>query len=202
VSNTLIKQAQFIPFTAMLITILAGFMVPGYASFSQHVSELGIINHPAAAIMPIAAIIAGASICLFGLGLLLHKSKAFGFSALTAIIFGISFASAGIYPTGTAMHGLYGLTMFYVLVPACFAAELPSANRTRFLVNVSLLAALLPLIYMWGLLSGLEPHAYRGFTQRLGILVIFGWYPVASYMLLRSHTSPNELLGLTAQRGG
>lgn len=187
--KVLIKQVQFIPFTAMLITILAAFMVPGYSSFSQHVSELGILAHPAAAIMPFAAVVAGASICLFGLGLFFHKSKAFGFTALTMIIFGISFASAGIFPTGTAMHGLYGLTMFYVLVPACFAAELPPANRTRLLVNVSLLAAILSLIYMWGLLSGLDPHASRGFTQRLGILVIFGWYPVASYLLLRDNAS-------------
>lgn len=187
----------------MAITIFAGFMVPGYSSMSQHVSELGVINHPAAAIMPIAAIVAGISVCLFGLGLLFHKSKAFSITALCTIIFGISYMSAGIFPTGTAMHGFYGLTMFYVLVPACFAAELPSAFRTRFLINFLLLSAVLSLVYMWSLLMGLEPHVTRGLTQRIAILIIFCWYPVASYTLLRSHASASkEAIGVAAAPQG
>lgn len=196
----LIRQVQFIPLPIMVITIIAGFMVPGYSSISQHVSELGIIDHPAAAIMPVAAIVSGASICLFGVGILLHPSRAFRFTAFSATVFGISYASAGIFPTGTALHGLYGLTMFYVLVPAFFAAELPSAYRTRFLVNISLLASLLPLIYMWVLLSGLEPQATRGTTQRLAILVIFGWYPVASCMLLRNQAVEESIVATVANK--
>lgn len=200
-SKALIKQVQFIPLTAMLLTILSGFFVPGYSSLTQHVSELGIIKHPAAAVMPIAAMISGTSVCLFGLGLLLHPSKGFGFTAISAIIFGVSYFSAGIFPTGTALHGLYGLTMFYVLVPACFAAELPPANRSSLLVKVSLLAAFLSLIYMWVLLSGLDPHPTRGVTQRLAILVIFGWYPIASYMFLRSQPIEKSFVKIVANEG-
>jgi len=200
-NNFLIRQVQFIPLPIMIITIIAGFAVPGYSSVAQHVSELGIIDHPAAAVMPIAAMVSGISVCLFGLGLLLHPSKEFCFTAISAIIFGISYFSAGIFPTGTALHGLYGLTMFYVLVPACFAAELPSANRSELLVKVSLLAALLSLIYMWILLSGLDPHPTRGVTQRLAILVIFGWYPIASYLFLRNQT-PDEPFGTTVANEG
>jgi len=191
-SKALIRQVQCFPLLAMLCTMVAALWVPHYSSMSQHVSELGIIDHPAAAFMPIAAMIAGASVCLFGIGLWFHASRAFGFTAAAAVIFGIAYISAGIFPTGTAMHGLYGLTMFYVLVPAFFAAELPAEHRTRLLVNVSLAAATLSFIYMWALLSGLDPQDTRGLTQRLAILVIFGWYPIASYMLLYGTGSASE----------
>lgn len=185
VFQVLVRQAQLFPLAAMLVTIVAGLFVPHYSSMTQHVSELGVIAHPAAAVMPVAAIVAGASVVVFGLGLWLHPSRSFRFTSVAAVVFGVSFISAGIFPTGTALHGLYGLTMFYVLVPACFAAELPPHLRTGLAVPVSLAAACLSLIYMWGLLSGLEPHALRGLTQRLAILVIFGWYPFASAVLLR-----------------
>lgn len=184
-NNILLRQVQYIPLPVMLLTLVAAFFVPRYSSLTQHVSELGIISHPAASVMPIAAMLAGASVVLFGLGLWLHPSKSFRFSALAAIIFGVSYISAGIWPTGSALHGLYGLTMFYVLVPACFAAELPSNYKTRLAVTVSLAAACLSLLYMWGLLSGLEPRGLRGLTQRLAIVVIFGWYPFAAWVLLR-----------------
>lgn len=179
----------------MVIAMVAGVLVPGYSSLSQHISELGLIDHPAAAVMPIAALLTGASILLFGVGILLHTSRAFTFTALAAIIFGVSFASAGIFPTGTGLHGLYGLTMFYVLVPACFAAEMPVALRVRWFVTLSLLAAVIPLTYMWALLSGLEPSATRGLTQRLASLVIFGWYPFASIVLRRADRMPTSESG-------
>lgn len=184
-NNILLRQVQFLPLPAMIITMLAALFVPRYSSLTQHVSELGIISHPAASVMPVAAMLAGVSVVLFGIALWLHASKAFRFTAAAAVIFGVSYTSAGIWPTGTAMHGLYGLTMFYVLVPACFAAELPSSYRTRLAVTVSLGAACLSLLYMWGLLSGLEPRGLRGLTQRMAILVIFGWYPFAAWLLLR-----------------
>ncbi len=172
--NTLIRQAQFTPLIAM----------PGYSSTSQHISELGLLDHPLASVMRFGAMIAGASVVLFGVGLLMHRSKTFGFTALAAITFGIAFFVSGIFHSGP-LHGLYGLTMFYVVVPAFFAAEMPAQLRTRFIVQASLLAALLSLGYMWFLFSGLEPNGGRGFTQRLATLVIFGWYSIVSYALLR-----------------
>ncbi len=184
-NNLLIRQAQFVPLAAMLIVMLAGILMPGYSSISQHMSELGTLDHPVASVLHIGAIVSGVSVVLFGLGLLLHNSRGFGFTALTAIIFGTAYICAGIFHSGP-LHGLYGLTMFYALVPACFAAELPTQHRTGFLVKISLLAAFLLLSYMWLLFSNLEPHAIRGLTQRLAVLVIFGWYPLASYMLLRN----------------
>jgi hypothetical membrane protein len=187
-NTILVRQVQYVPLPAMLLTLVAALFVPRYSSLTQHVSELGIISHPAASVMPIAAMLAGTSVLLFGMGLWLHPSNAFRFSALAAIIFGISYFSAGVWPTGSAMHGLYGLTMFYVLVPACFAAELPTSHRTRLAVTISLAASLLSLVYMWGLLSGLEPRGLRGLTQRLAIVVIFGWYPFAAWLLLRKES--------------
>lgn len=190
-SKTLIRQVQFVPFAAMLIVMLAGILMPGYSSISQHMSELGTLDHPVASVLHIGAIVSGVSVVLFGLGLLLHRSRAFGFTALAAIIFGTAYICAGIFHSGP-LHGLYGLTMFYVLVPACFAAELPAQHRTGFLVKISLLAAFLQLGYMWLLFGNLEPHAIRGLTQRLAVLVIFGWYPLASYVLLRNQVGASS----------
>ncbi|MBA3920020.1 MAG: hypothetical protein C0516_15760 [Gemmatimonas sp.] len=177
----------------MLIVMLTGLVMPGYSSLTQHMSELGTLDHPVASVLHVGAIISGASVVLFGIGLLLHKSKSFGFTALAAIIFGVAYVSGGIFHSGP-LHGLYGLTMFYALVPACFAAELPSAHRTRFLVKISLLAAFLQLSYMCLMFSGFEPHAIRGLTQRAAALVIFGWYSVAGFNLLRSHVATSDIL--------
>lgn len=190
-SRLLIGQARFVPLAAMLTVMLAGVLMPGYASVAQHMSELGRLDHPVAYFLHAGAIVAGTSVVLFGAGLLLHESRSFRFTAAAAIIFGIAYVCGGIFHSGP-LHGLYGLTMFYVLVPACFAAELPAGHRTPLLVRLSLLAAFLQLAYMWLLFSGLEPQAVSGITQRLAALVIFGWYSVAGWGLLRgSAASPN-----------
>lgn len=186
--NTMIRQAQFVPLAAILVVIFAGIAMPGYSSTSQHISELGLLDHPLASVMHLGAMIAGASVVTFGVGLKLHLPKAFNFTPLAAVVFGVSYFASGIFHSGDPLHGLYGLVMFYVVVPAFFAAELPAPLRTRFIVKASLLAALLSLGYMWFMFSGLEPHGGRGLTQRLAALVIFGWYSLASYALLRGDT--------------
>ena len=186
-SRIMIKQAQVFPLGALLVLILSGFIVPGYSSISQHMSELGRLDHPVAHVLRICAIVGGASVVVFGVGLKLHLPKAFYFTPLVAITFGVAYFVSGIYTSGP-LHGLYGLTMFYVLVPAFFAAELPTPMRNPLIVKLSLLAALLSLCYMWFLFSGLEPQSIRGITQRFGALIIFGWYAFASYWLLRVNT--------------
>ena len=190
-TRNLIKQVQFVPLGALFAIILTGLLMPGYSSISQHMSELGMLDHPAARVLHIAAVVSGASVLLFGIGLALHPLGCFRFSAMAAVIFGVAYATGGIFHSGP-LHGLYGATMFYVLVPVFFAVELPVQLRDSFILRVSLLASLLSLTYMWFMFSGLEPQSIRGLTQRIGGLIIFGWYPLASYWLLRATRVANQ----------
>lgn len=88
---------------------------------------------------------------------------------------------------GSPLHGLYGLGFFMVLVPAFFATEVAQADGK--LQNLSMFVALAIMFYLWLMISGLDPREFRGLTQRIATLVIFGWYTVASYSLLRKGSS-------------
>lgn len=191
-SHFMIRQAQFVPLATVLMVIVTGVLIPGYSSVSQHMSEIGTLDRPVARVLHFGAMVAGASVVLFGIGLKVRHPKAFNFTALAAITFGIAYFASGIFHSGSPLHGLYGLTALYVLVPAFFAAELPAQMRSPFIVRTSLLAALLSLCYMSFMYAGVEPDAVRGITQRLAALVIFGWYPVASHWLLRTSARSSE----------
>lgn len=75
--------------------------------------------------------------------------------------------------------------MAYILIPACFAAEIPQPQRTRQLVNVSLLSALLLLLYMWLLLAGFGPPQLSGLAARFAVTLIVCWHALAGNALLR-----------------
>jgi hypothetical membrane protein len=182
-TKVLIGQVRFVPALALALILLAGVLTPGYSSLSQHISELGILPGWPGFAMRSGAIFAGTSVALFGLGLIVHRPYRMVFTGLAAFVFGASYASGGVFPMGDARHGLWGLVMFYLLIPGFFAAEAPEALRSRLVVNVSLFAALLTLLYMWFLLSGLEPQEIRGLTARIAVLVIFGWHGFAGYVL-------------------
>ncbi len=181
--DVLVKQAFAIPLGAMLLPILVAFFLPGYSSVSQHISEVALLDHPVALIQRGAALVAGVSIALFGAGLFLAKGSKY--TALAAVFFGASMISNGVFVMGSPLHGLYGLGFFMVLVPAFFAAEIaPTGSSLR---NFSLLVSLIIMLYLWLMLSGFDPRAFRGLTQRIATLVIFGWYAVASYSLARNN---------------
>lgn len=178
-------QVRIVPVAAISLVVLAGLLTPGYSSLTQHISELGLLPSASGLVMRAGAIIAGVSVAVFGVSLLFLQPQKMTFTGLTATLFGISYASGGVFPSGDPLHGLYGMTMLYVLIPGFFAAEAPASVRSPLLVNVSLVMALLALFYMWLMGSGFEPHALRGVTQRLALAVIFGWHAFAGYMLLR-----------------
>lgn len=180
--NFFIKQVMVVPLIAMSIPILIAFFLPGYSSISQHISEVALLDHPIALIQRIAAGVAGASITFFGIFLLL--SSASRFTALAALAFGISMISNGVFVMGSPLHGLYGLGLFMVLVPAFFASEMARAGSA--LRQFSMCVAFLNMLYMWLMLSGFDPEGFRGLTQRLATLMIFGWYAVAAFTMLRA----------------
>lgn len=177
----LLRQSLFLPLTALLLPILIGFGVPGYASLTQQVSELQLLDHTVADLMRVAPVICGVSILLFGMGVWLTEPRRLGFTALTSVAVAANFISAGIWVSGSPMHGLYGVGFFIPLVPACFAAE---SGMDRSVRRICLAVAVASMAYMWLSVSGLDP--IRGLTQRLVTVLIMGWYSYASYQLLKA----------------
>lgn len=179
--HLLLRQSLFLPLAALLLPILIGFGAPGYSSLTQHVSELQLLDHPVADLMRIAPIVCGVSILLFGLGAWLVVPTRFTFTALTSAAVAANFISAGIWVSGSPLHGLHGVGFFIPLVPACFAAE---SGLGRGVQRVCLAVAVLSMAYMWLNISGCDPM--RGLSQRLAIVLIMGWYSYASYQLLKA----------------
>lgn len=180
-SNPLLKQG-WIAALAMILMITLSLFDPLHDPMTQHMSEL-VSGSPWAAIaIRILPGIMGVSIFLFGLGCF-QRNGGWSWSGLTALLFGAAMLANGIFPAGDPRHGLYGLAVFSVLVPAFYAAEFPGSAAFK---QLSLLTAFIALLYMWGLLAGLEPAEYRGATQRIMSLISFGWFGVASWVLPRS----------------
>jgi hypothetical protein len=200
-----------IPFGAMLAPILIALFLPDYSSISQHISEVALLDHPVAIVQRAAAIAAGTSILLFGVGLILLSAGNFRFTAIATTVFAASMISNGVVVMGSPLHGLYGLGLFMVLVPAFFASEIPHAwpDWARYR-NVAMAVALFNLTYMWLLFSGLEPQQFRGLTQRVATVVIFGWYTLAGNSVLQNlvlHSTealipPSSSLGSSRRSAG
>jgi hypothetical protein len=203
VNKLLIRQAFYLPLAAMLVPVVASWLVPGYSSVSQHMSELEMLGGPVAAITRVAAIVSGASIVLFAFGLLGY-SRRYAFTALASVVFGLSMISNGIFVMGSPFHGLFGIGLISVLGPAFFVAESQSMVMQPHTKAWFLAAALLTLLYMWLVFTGLDPLPYHGFTQRLAVIVMFGWYSMASFVLLQRFPSAKQQsapLHASAKRG-
>lgn len=190
VKHLLVKQAIVVPLAAMLVPILIALSIPGYSSIAQHISEAALLDHPIALIQRIAAIVAGLSVLMFGVGMLGTSSGPMPFTAMIAIITGVSLASNGVFVMGSPLHGLYGVGGFsLMLVPAFFAAEIRQAPGNQALRRVSLAVALLSVAYIWSMMVRVELPEYRGLVQRIFTVVYFGWYALAALGLLhRSET--------------
>jgi hypothetical protein len=202
-SKFLFRQALYLPLAAMLVPAVVSWFVPGYSSVSQHMSELELLGGSVASITRVAAIVSGTSIVLFALGLLGY-SRRYLFTALASAVFGLSMISNGIFIMGSPLHGLYGIGLISVLGPAFFAAESQGMGMEPRASAWFLAAALLTLLYMWLLFAGLDPLPYHGLTQRLAVIVMFGWYSLASFALLRGLPSAKQQpaqLHVSAARG-
>ncbi|WP_158790983.1 DUF998 domain-containing protein [Granulicella sp. L60] len=182
----LLKQSLILPLGAMLVPMLMGFTISGYSSLSQQLSELELLHHPAAQATRIAAIVCGASIILFSLALMQRGLRQYLFTSFSALIFGASMVSNGIFVMGSPLHGLYGIGFFVVLVPAFFAAEFTPTAHSTTVRTISMAIAVYNLLYIWLMITRLDPMGFHGLTQRISIFFWFGWYSFASYALLHS----------------
>ncbi|VUD48295.1 hypothetical protein TDB9533_01205 [Thalassocella blandensis] len=184
-TNFLIYQAMLLPFL-WLVPICLGFMIPGYDSISQHLSEIAVMESVPTVIAGITSfcfLLASVSIALFPVGLMFYGKKRFTFTVVLGLVYGVGMLSNSIFPTGTPLHGLYGLPIYSVIIPAIFALEYGNDLNSEKFISVSIVATILNLVYLWANAVGLDPSGYRGVTQILGISVINIWYFLASYMI-------------------
>lgn len=175
----LLRQAIVLPLAGMLIPMLVGLFLPGYSSIHQHMSELELESPAVSIACRVGGFIAGISIIGFALALVSKDTQRLPFTSVAAFVFGVSMVSNGVFTMGSPLHGLYAIGLSVILVPAFFAAERDGPTD-----RISLAAAALVLIYMWALMTGVEPAATRGLTQRLVTLPMFGWFGYASLTLL------------------
>lgn len=181
-----VKQAVFFPLGAMLSLMLVGFTVHGYSSTAQQMSELGLLAGYPAVLESVLAIIVGVSVIIFGLGLIGHPSGRFAFTAGTSIVFGVSMVSNGIFPMGSPLHGMYAIGFSVVLTPILFIAELHASQQTQTLRIVSMWVAVITLFYFWSTITRFDPNGFHGLTQRLAVIITFGWFSYASHTLSHS----------------
>lgn len=178
-ANWLVKAGAIAP-AVMIIPMIAGLLVGEHNSISQHMSELQLLGGWPLWSVRISAFLAGFVIILFAIGCFIMK-RGFSWTGLVALAFGAGMASNGIFIIGSPWHGLYGMPIFSLLVPAFFVAEYQVKLSWKPLVVLSLAASTLNLFYMWFLFVGLDPEAYRGLTQRVATLVMFGWFALAAF---------------------
>jgi uncharacterized protein DUF998 len=182
------RVTAVVPLAAMLVQMIWSLFVPGYSSVGQQLSELDLLHNPIAIASRIISFIVGLPLLAFGLTLLFGKAPRMVFTGAASLLLGASMTSTGIFVIGSPLHALHGVAIVIILVPACYAAELPRQERAaRFAVTISLIVAFANLAYVWLLFSHLD--RLPGLTQRMSILIMFGWYSYASTALLRI-TSP------------
>lgn len=182
----LIKQGVFIPILFFIPVIFAGILVPNYSAVKQQASEITISKiEPAIIIINSGAILTGLSCFLLSFGIIL-KLKKFFISAILLVIFGISMISNGIYPMGTIMHGFYGVGLTLMILPFVVCYELKNEDISKIFFKISLLAGFVIFTYLWSQLVGLDPNNYRGLTQRIASIFIFGWIGYFAFELSKN----------------
>lgn len=180
----LIKQAIFLPVIYFGSIIIAGFFANDYCHIGQHASELGInANKTAVTIFQIGIIATSISLFILSLGLVVNFKKQFSLFAVLVFLFGVTFIFGAIFPIGSPWHGFYGLGLFIMIAPFVFLYELNRMIEKRSLHILSIVAGALIFLYLWAMVARLDPMEYRGLTQRLFALVVFGWFSVVAWHL-------------------
>lgn len=187
IGRYLIYQAMSLPLL-WLIPIVMSFMITDYNSISQHLSELAIMKSVPpvfAGVNQIMFLAIAVSITLFAIGLMLYDKNHISFTIVLGLIYGIGMLSNSIFPMGTPLHGLYGLPIYSVIIPAVFALEYGNKLNSNIFIKISIITTILNLVYLWANAVGLDPSGYRGLTQRLAIYVINLWYFFAAFTIYK-----------------
>ena len=190
----LIKQAIILPLLFFIPVILAGLLSENYDSIKQQASEITITEfRTAKIIVNSGAILTGLSCILFSLGLFALSKRILMISALLLMLFGISMVSNGLYPMRHPMHGFYGMGLSLMILPFVCCFELKGHILNKQFYTISLLSGAIIFLYFWLTFVGLDPENYKGLTQRLVSVVIFGWIAYAAYEINKYYLTKNSL---------
>ncbi|MCH2230030.1 MAG: DUF998 domain-containing protein [Crocinitomicaceae bacterium] len=187
----LIKQALLVPIYFFAPVLTAGILTGDYSAISQHASEITLTdNSTAIMILNSGAILSGSSCVLLSIGLMKLWKRKHLFSAILLMIFGASMISNGLYPMGNPMHGFYGIGLCLMIIPfvSCYEFKGSSVDKRYFPITIT--AGLVIFVYFWSMLVGLDPLEYRGLTQRIASIAIFGWIAYLAYEIIK--TLPNN----------
>jgi hypothetical membrane protein len=171
----LLKQAILVPALFFIPMIVAGLLVPGYDVIKQHASEITLTQYKnAILIFNSGQLLSGLSCILMAVGIIFNF-KRFYVSSIILLIFGVSMISNGIFPMGNVMHGFYGIGLVIILLPFAACYELKNENVKKVFFKISVLSGAVFFVYFWAMIVRLDPENYRGLTQRIAALFIFGW---------------------------
>jgi hypothetical membrane protein len=189
--NLLIKQALLLPLYFFVPVLIAGILTADYSAISQHASEITLTdNLTAITVLNTGAILTGLSCILLSIGLIRVSKKRSLLSAILLLIFGISMISNGLYPMGNPMHGFYGIGLSMMILPFVSCYEFKGSSIDKKYFPITIIAGLVIFIYFWSMLVGLDPAEYRGLTQRIASVVIFGWVAYLAFETIK--TLPNK----------
>jgi len=179
----LIKQASIVPFLFFVPVIIAGILTDDYNWIQQQASEITVTDFEwAKNIINSGALLTGFSCILLSFGITI-QFKRFYLSSILLTIFGLSMVSNGIFPMGTIMHGFYGIGLSVMLLPFIASYELKNELLKKSFFSLSLLSGFVIFIYFWSMIVGLDPINYKGLTQRIASLFIFGWIGYFAFVL-------------------
>lgn len=179
----LIKQAKILPLLFFVPLYISASMVDGYSHIKQHGSEITISGFDTAKmLLNSGAILSGISCVILALGILINFRKYFITSALLTL-FGISMVSNGIYPMGTMMHGIYGMGLVLMILPFVACYELKNEGLNRSFFTISIFCGFVIFFYLWSIFVNLDPSNFRGLTQRVASIFIFGWIAYLAFTL-------------------
>jgi hypothetical membrane protein len=188
--NLLIKQALLLPLYFFVPVLIAGILTADYSAISQHASEITLTeNLTAITVLNTGAILTGLSCILLSIGLIRMSKKKNLLSAILLIIFGISMISNGLYSMGNPMHGFYGIGLSMMILPFVSCYEFKGSSIDKKYFPITIIVGLVIFIYFWSMLVGLDPLEYRGLTQRIASVLIFGWVAYLAFETIK--TLPN-----------
>jgi hypothetical protein len=185
--------AGFIPLPWWLIwNTVAGWLVDGYDPMAQHASEIPADNGSADSLAKLGALGSGVGFCLFAIGLWVITARRFSLGALAWFIFGASMLSNAIWPMGTPMHGLYAVGIINLIAPAISLLELRALRDDRLAYVTTCLVSFAGVLYLWMNLTGHDPVAWRGLTQRVFSSINSLWPAVIASIWFRRARGPSQ----------
>lgn len=169
-------KAGLIPLPAwLIISTLAGFLAVDYNPIASHVSVMTLQDGIAHVMVNIAALLAGAALIMFGVGVWMTSRRVFSGGGLCWVIFGVSMIANGIWPMGGPMHGLYIIGIFNILAPALTLLDIRDEALRERMHTVTIFVSLSGVFYLWMMLNGFDPEGYSGLTQRLFGSINYLW---------------------------